>query len=107
MDSLSPFQVPRRSGIAVCAAAGMPASTANANMHPSFDMVGLLQVTGLFNHVIGDEQEVAADRQTQLSRGFEVDDQLEFGRLLYRQLRGLGSLEDFICIYRGLPGKIG
>src|SRR4249919_3760564 len=66
IDSLSPFQVPRRSGNAVCAAAGNAASTPSVSRHASFDMVHLLQL-GSFNHVVGDQQEFAADRQTQLS----------------------------------------
>src|SRR5437870_3364479 len=42
-------------------------------------------VRPLFNHVVGKQQEFAADRQTQLSRRLEIDNQLEFDRLLHRQ----------------------
>src|SRR6516164_9779576 len=44
IDSLSPFQVPRRSGIALCCAAtGAAVSIASTTIQASFDMVELLQ----------------------------------------------------------------
>src|SRR5262245_40874818 len=44
IDSLSPFQVPRRSGIALCcAAAGAAVSVASTAIQASFDMVEFLQ----------------------------------------------------------------
>src|SRR5262244_2180051 len=44
IDSLSPFRVPRRSGIApCCAAAGAAVSIASTTIQASFDMVELLQ----------------------------------------------------------------
>src|SRR6266581_3917541 len=43
IDSLSPFQVPRRSGIALSAAAGAAASVASTAIQASFDMSELLQ----------------------------------------------------------------
>src|SRR5205814_7039889 len=42
IDSLSPFQMPRRSGMAVCAAAGTIASAQNATVAKSFDINTLL-----------------------------------------------------------------
>src|SRR6516164_6633768 len=44
IDALSPFQVPRRSGIALCCAAtGAAVSIASTTIQASFDMVELLQ----------------------------------------------------------------
>src|SRR5215469_9746154 len=44
IDSLSPFQIPRRSGIApCCAAAGAAVSVASMTIQASFDMVELLE----------------------------------------------------------------
>src|SRR5262249_39287242 len=43
IDSLSPFQVPRRSEIALSAAAGAAASVARTAVQASFDMAELLQ----------------------------------------------------------------
>jgi hypothetical protein len=42
MDSLSPFQVPRKSGIAVCAMEGAAASAASAATKTNLVMGGLL-----------------------------------------------------------------
>ena len=38
IDSLSPFQVPRTSGIALCAAAGAAESAANTTIQASLDL---------------------------------------------------------------------
>ena len=35
--------------------------------------------------------------------GFQIDDQLELGRLLDRKVRRFGTLENLIDIYRGSP----
>src|SRR5262249_47926834 len=44
IDSLCPFQVPRKSGIALCcAAAGAAVSIASTTIQASFDMVAVLQ----------------------------------------------------------------
>src|SRR5262252_9532608 len=44
IDSLSPFQIPRRSGIApCCAAAGAAVSVASTTIQASFDMFELLE----------------------------------------------------------------
>jgi hypothetical protein len=44
IDSLSPFQVPRMSGIAPCAAAGAAENVANnTTIQASFDMAEVLQ----------------------------------------------------------------
>jgi len=42
IDSLSPFQMPRTSGIAVCAAEGAAASVASVTIQANFDIAGLL-----------------------------------------------------------------
>ena len=42
MDSLSPFQVPRRSGMAESAAAGTAASATNVTIQANFDTTGSL-----------------------------------------------------------------
>ncbi len=42
IDSLSPFQVPRRSGIALSAAEGAAASAASMTIQANLDMGGLL-----------------------------------------------------------------
>jgi hypothetical protein len=49
IDSLSPFQVPRTSGIALCAAAGAAESAANTTIQASLDMAEVLQAFIVFH----------------------------------------------------------
>src|SRR5262249_43303577 len=45
-------------------------------------------------------------RQGQSLRGLEIDDQLEFGRLLHGQVAGLGALQDLVDVRGGTPVEI-
>src|SRR3954471_14478656 len=55
------------------------------------------------DHLVGLGEELLWDVETQRASGFEIDDQLECGRLLDRHVRRIGTLED---LYRALddPG---
>jgi hypothetical protein len=57
----------------------------------------------LLNHIVGNQQEFARNRKAQLSRSLQIDDQLECGRLLHRQLHRFCPLENFVHIRGGLP----
>src|ERR671911_531070 len=46
----------------------------------------------LFDYLVGAGQERGRDRQPEPLRSLEIDDQLEFGRLLDRQVGGPGTL---------------
>src|SRR5215213_1605540 len=48
----------------------------------------------LLDHLVGLSEELLWDVETQRLGGFEVDDQLECGRLLDRHVRRIGTLED-------------
>src|SRR6516164_10121360 len=50
------------------------------------------------DHLVGDQEKVASDRQPQFSCSLQVDDQFELGRLLHGQVRRLGPFEDFVHI---------
>src|SRR5215471_13915060 len=52
------------------------------------------------NHLIRPRQHVGRNRKADLLCGLEVDDQLELGRLLHRQIGGLSSLENFVNVIR-------
>src|SRR5215467_7937393 len=47
-----------------------------------------------FDHLVSEGEEIVGDFQSEPPRGSQVDYQLEFGRLMDRQLRGAGALEN-------------
>jgi len=49
-----------------------------------------------FDHHISTQQNRVGNLDAERFRGFHVDDQLELGRLLHRQVGGLCAFEDFI-----------
>jgi hypothetical protein len=61
----------------------------------------------LLNHLIRSRQEVGRDREADLLSGFQVDNQLEFHRLLYRKISRLGPFQDFIYQNSGAPEGLG
>ena len=54
----------------------------------------------LFYHFVGPGEQRRPHIEAERLRGFEIDDQLELGRLLYRQITGLRALENSINIGR-------
>jgi hypothetical protein len=61
----------------------------------------------LFNYLIGTHQERLGNLQADRLGGLEIDDQIEFGWLQYRQVGGLLALEDAANINAGLTVAIG
>jgi hypothetical protein len=55
-------------------------------------------LANLFDHVVGAGEKRFRDGQSDRLCGLEVYDQLEFGRQLNRQLRGICTLENEIDI---------
>ena len=45
-----------------------------------------------FDHLVGERQQGVGDRDTELSRGPEIDDQLHFRNLLHWQSAGFSPL---------------
>jgi hypothetical protein len=69
---------------------------------------GLVQrnkTTSLFNHLAGEREQRRWHSQAELLRD-QVDDELEFGRLLYGQIRGPIAAKDTIDIGRGASPDI-
>jgi hypothetical protein len=63
---------------------------------------GAMRVVGLssgpgnsLDHIVGNQQELARNRKAQLSRSLQIDDKLECGGLLHRQLRRVGPFDVF------------
>src|SRR5262245_10639128 len=50
------------------------------------------------DHLVRSEQERLRYRQPQSLRGLQIDDELELGRLLDGQIRGLGASEDLVDV---------
>src|SRR5262249_38912179 len=50
----------------------------------------------LLDHLIGQEEQGRGQRQPERLGGLEVDDQLELGGLLHRQLGGVGTFQELV-----------
>jgi hypothetical protein len=50
------------------------------------------------NHLVGPCQHVGRNREADLLRRFEIDDELKLGRLLDRQMSGLRAFQDFVHV---------
>src|SRR5262245_64411718 len=50
------------------------------------------------DHLIRSRQHVRWDCQTDLLRRVQINDEFEFGRLLHREIGGLGALKDFVNV---------
>ena len=48
----------------------------------------------LFDHLVGEREQLIGNGQAEHPGSLGVDDQLELGRLHHRQVRRLGALED-------------
>src|SRR6476469_7837830 len=59
-----------------------------------------------FDHLVGDQQDVTVDRQSHVSRSLHVDDQLELGRPLDRQVPWLRPFKYLVYIGGGAPEQI-
>src|SRR5215467_4716356 len=65
-----------------------------------------MRADALLDHFIRPRQQRLRDRQAKGFGGLEVDDQLELGGLLDRQVAGLGALEDLVDIDGGASGLL-
>ena len=58
------------------------------------------------DHLICSEQHRLRNRQADLFRGFEIDDELKLGRLLDRKVGGFRTFEDLVNINGSAPETI-
>jgi hypothetical protein len=61
----------------------------------------------LFDHLVGEREELGRKLDAERLRGLEIDHQLELGRLLHRQLVRLGALEHLARHDAGLAHDVG
>src|SRR6516162_2988374 len=57
----------------------------------------------LFDHLVGEQQERLRDRQAKGLGSREIDDEIEFGRLLHRQFSRLRPAQNLVNIISGAP----
>src|ERR1700730_13201467 len=60
----------------------------------------------LFDHLVGEDVELRRDHYPESVGGLTIDHQVEFGRLLDRQVAGLCTLENLVDERRGATEKI-
>ena len=59
-----------------------------------------------FDHLICPRQHVRRNRQADLLCGFEIDDEIEFRRLLDRKIGGFSAFQDLVDIHGGAPVQV-
>src|SRR5262245_23753427 len=67
----------------------------------------LQQKTQLFDHLVGEREQIVGDLEAERLGGPEVDHELELGRLQNRQVGGLGPLENVRGVDAVLPVGVG
>jgi hypothetical protein len=61
-------------------------------------LASLLRFLSSFDHSVRSRQHIRRDRQADLLGSLEIDHQLEFRGLLYRQIGRLGAFENFVHV---------
>src|SRR5262245_17273272 len=61
------------------------------------------EVTPLFDHLVGQHEEVVWHFDPERPRSGEIDDEVEFGRLLDWEIAGLGPAQNLVHILSGAP----
>ena len=60
----------------------------------------------LFDHLVGTGKQRSWNLDAKLLRGLEVDEQFKFGRLLNREVGGLGTSKDFVDVGGPTPDEV-
>src|SRR5216684_213219 len=68
---------------------------------PCADSCTAANTTSLFNHLVSAGEQRGRDSEAECFGSLEIDDQLEFGRLLDRQIGRFCASEDLVHVTRG------
>ena len=93
LDFLLGCAVVRTSALASC---GQASAYAQASYVPFSDFIHRNKLTSSFDHLIGSQQRRSCDIEAERLGGLEVEHKIELGRLLDRDVGGLGAFEDFV-----------
>ena len=69
----------------------------------TFDSANCRIAKGSFDHLVGGSLQRQRHGDAKRLRGLEIDDELEFGRLLHRKVAGFFTFEDAIDVGRSSP----
>src|SRR5262249_51786534 len=86
-----------RGGSIGATAAAAPRSVMNSRRR----MASPLGLCGLFDHLVGEREQLGGDVDAEGLGGLHIDQELELGRLLHRQVRRLLALENTVDIAGG------
>src|SRR5262249_26559195 len=84
-----------------CASAEERANSRMAAIRQIAIFVFIVSASPLSNHLVCSRQHVGRNRQADLLRCFQVDDELELRRLLYRKVGGLSAFQNLVHISSG------
>src|SRR5262249_61805627 len=59
-----------------------------------------------FDHLVGERDDPRRDFEAECFRGFQIEDELEFGRLLNWKVGGVCTLEDLFDVGGGTPKQV-
>ena len=85
---------------------GQGESLSSVRSDPS-PAIAMFESHDSFDHLVGAEQHAPWDLEAERLGGLQVDDQLELGRLLERDVARLRALENLVDETRRAPGQRG
>src|SRR5436190_7975822 len=68
---------------------------------------GLSSAWSLFDHLVGGRDDIGRDRQAEAARRAQIDDEVESGRLVEREIAGLGAAQNLIDVNRRATKIVG
>src|SRR4029077_13284905 len=94
-----------------CKSSGNSDNTVGAAFFPSPPLPSLSRTAtrnsnASFDHLVGDGEHFVGNLEPKCLGGLEIDDEIEFDRLLDRQIAGFRALQNFVHIGRGTAKQV-